>query len=136
MVTWKIKKLISALQQHLWQSNLAGWWLRVGAPSTKSRERLTKWLRGHYSLNAFKTSVAIVLIILSLLSVVLSRWENNFDTILFNFSELLPLEITKSNDVQICQFILIRRNQTCFFHGHIISIYTTHLTYDSSSKKM
>ena len=45
---------------------------------------------------------------ISLLSVVLSGWENNFATILFNFSELLALEITKSNDVQICQFILTR----------------------------
>ena len=32
---------------------------------------------------------------LSLLSAVLSRWENNFDTILFSFSDLLALEITK-----------------------------------------
>ena len=56
---------------------------------------------------------------LNLLSVVLSRWGNNSDTILFNFSDLLALEITKSNYVQICQFILIRWNQTCFFHGHI-----------------
>ena len=45
---------------------------------------------------------------ISLLSVVLSGWENNFAIILFNFSELLALEITKSNDVQICQFILTR----------------------------
>ena len=45
---------------------------------------------------------------LSLLTVVLSRRENNFDIILFNFSELLALEITKSNDVQVCQFTLIR----------------------------
>ena len=52
------------------------------------------------------------------------------------FSELLALEITKSNDVQICQFILIRWNQTCFSHGHIISIYITHLMFNSFFKKM
>ena len=43
----------------------------MGTPSPKSRERLTKWLRGHYLLNVFKASVAIILKILSLLSVVL-----------------------------------------------------------------
>ena len=42
---------------------------------------------------------------ISLLSVVLSGWENNFATILFNFSELLALEITKSNDVQLSVYI-------------------------------
>ena len=52
------------------------------------------------------------------------------------FSELLALEITKSNDVQIYQFILMRWNQTCFSHGHIISIYMTRLMYNSFSKKM
>ena len=36
-----------------------------------SCERLTKWLPGHYLLNAFKTPVAIILKILSLLIVVL-----------------------------------------------------------------
>ena len=51
------------------------------------------------------------------------------------FSELLALEIAKSNDVEICQFILIRWNQTCFSHDLIISIYITHLTCDSFSKK-
>ena len=39
--------------------------------SPKSRKRWSKWSRGHYLLNVFKTSVAIILIILSLLSVVL-----------------------------------------------------------------
>ena len=43
------------------------------------------------------------------------------------FSELLGLEITKSNDVQIQQIILIECYQTYFFHGHIISIYITNL---------
>ena len=31
---------------------------------------------------------------------------------------------------------LIRWNQICFCHGHIISIYTTHLMYESFSKRM
>ena len=65
-------------------------------------------VHGHYLPNVFKISVAILLIMLSLLSVVLSRWESSFHTILFKFSELLALEITKSNDVQICQFILMK----------------------------
>ena len=65
-------------------------------------------VHGHYLPNALKISVAILLIMLSLLSVVLSRWKSNFYTILFNFSELLALEITKSNDVQICQFKLMK----------------------------
>ena len=43
----------------------------MGTPSLKSRERLTKWLRGHYLLNVFKASVAVILKILSLLSVLL-----------------------------------------------------------------
>ena len=50
-----------------WQSRGLG----SKTPSGKSRERLTKWLRGHYLLNVFKASVAIILKILSLLSVVL-----------------------------------------------------------------
>ena len=36
-----------------------------------SREHVSTWLRGHYLLNVFKASVAIILKILSLLSVVL-----------------------------------------------------------------
>ena len=40
-------------------------------PSLKSRERLTKWLGSHYSLNVFKAPIAIILKKLSLLSVVL-----------------------------------------------------------------
>ena len=80
----------------------------MGDTSTKSRKCLTEWSLADYLSNVFKTYVAIHLIMLSLLTVVLSRRENNFDTILFNFSELLALEITKSNDVQVCQFKLIR----------------------------
>ena len=41
-----------------------------------SRERLNKWLGGHYLLNIFKASVAIILKILSLLSVVLRFLED------------------------------------------------------------
>ena len=48
VATWKIKNLISELQQHLWQSKV-GW----GAPSTKSRERLSKCSCGHYFLNIY-----------------------------------------------------------------------------------
>ena len=120
VVTWTIKKLISAFQQNLWHPDLAGMWLRhedtstTWTPFTKPREPLTKWSRGHYLLNVFKTPVTILLIILNLLCIVLSRRENYFDTILLNFSELLGPEITKSNEVQICQFILIRWNQTFF----------------------
>ena len=87
VVTWKIKKLLSAFQEHRWQPNLAEQRLRLGTPCPKSCERLTKWLRGHYLLNVFKASVQwlrghywfnvfkasvpIILKILSLLSVVL-----------------------------------------------------------------
>ena len=39
--------------------------------SSKSRKRVTKWLYGHYLLNVFTASVAIILKMLSLLSVVL-----------------------------------------------------------------
>ena len=48
-----------------WQSRGLGW----GTP--KSCERVTKWLRGHYLLNVFKASIAVILKILTLLSVVL-----------------------------------------------------------------
>ena len=57
VVTWKIKKLLSAFQEHRWQPNLAEQRLRLGTPCPKSCERLTKWLRGHYLLNVFKASV-------------------------------------------------------------------------------
>ena len=50
-----------------WKSRGLGW----ETPSSKLHEHLTKWLRGHYLLNAFKASGAIILKILSLLSVVL-----------------------------------------------------------------
>ena len=52
------------------------------------------------------------------------------------FSELLAFEITKSNDVQKCQFMLIGWNENYFFHGHVKSIYITYLTHDSFSKKI
>ena len=58
--------------------------------------------------------------------------KNTSAVLLLIFSELLALEITKSNDVQISQFISIK----LFFHGRIISIYMTHLMYDSFDKKM
>ena len=87
-------------------------------------------------LRAPQTKSHVILIILSLLGVVLCRWWNNFDTVSFNFSELLALETAISNYVQICQYILIIWDQTRFFHGCTISIYTTHLTYDLCSKKM
>ena len=49
-------------------------------------------------------------------------FPNNTPTGLpMNFLELLALEIAKSTDVQLCQFILIRWNQTCFFQGYIMS---------------
>ena len=95
--------------------------LWLGTQSTKSCKRFTKWSRASCLLNDFKTFVAILLTILSLLSAVLPKWQNNFDIILFNFSELLALEISKSTDVQMC---------------HIFFNYTTHLTHDSFSKKM
>ena len=47
-----------------------------------SRERLNKWLRGHYLLNIFKASVAIILKILSLLSVVLRFLDDKIILIL------------------------------------------------------
>ena len=50
-----------------WKSRGLGW----ETPSPKSREHLTKWLCGHYLLNAFKASGAIILKTLSLLSVLL-----------------------------------------------------------------
>ena len=52
------------------------------------------------------------------------------------FFRILALGITKSNIVEIWKYILIRWNQTCFFQGHIISIYIIHLMYDSFSKKI
>ena len=51
-------------------------------PPTKLRERLTKRSRGYYLLNVFKTSVAILLIILSLLSVVLRYLDDKIILIL------------------------------------------------------
>ena len=43
----------------------------MGDTIPKLRKRLTNWLRGHYLLNVFEASVAIMFNILSLLSVVL-----------------------------------------------------------------
>ena len=68
-----------------------------------------------------------------------SKFQNTFSgerLAASDFLELLALEIIESNDVQICQFILIGLNQTSFFHGHIISFYINHLMYDSFSKKI
>ena len=50
---------------------MAEQWLRMGDTNPKLRKRLTKWLRGHYLLNVFEASVAMMLKILSLLNVVL-----------------------------------------------------------------
>ena len=61
MVTRKIKKLLSAFQQPPWQPNLAEQRLRVGDTIPKSRERVTKWLRGHYLLNVFEASACCCL---------------------------------------------------------------------------
>ena len=57
-----------------------------------SRERLTKWLRGHYLLNVFKASVEIILKILSLLSVKLRFLDNKIILILshLTFRSSLP----------------------------------------------
>ena len=59
----------STYGRQTWQGSDLGW--RI--PFTKPRQRLTKWSRGHYLLNVFKTSVANVTIISSLLKVVLPR---------------------------------------------------------------
>ena len=56
----------------IWQSRGLGW----GTSSPKLRKRLTKWLHDHCLLNVFKVSVAIILKILSLLSVVLRFIDN------------------------------------------------------------
>ena len=61
-----------------WQSIGLGW----ETPSLKSRERLTKWLSGHYLLNVSKASVAIIFKILSLLSVVLRFLDDKIILIL------------------------------------------------------
>ena len=47
-----------------------------------SRERVSTWLRGHYLLNVFKASVAIILKILSLLNVVLRFLDDKLILIL------------------------------------------------------
>ena len=74
LITWSREKL-KYFYLHLnnincsqtWQSRDLGW----ETPSLNSCEHLTKWLRGHYLLNVFKASVAIILKVLSLLSAVL-----------------------------------------------------------------
>ena len=64
------------------QSRDLGW----KTPSGTSRERLTKWLRGHYLLNVFKASVAIILKIWSLLSAVLHFLDDKIILILSHLS--------------------------------------------------
>ena len=49
---------------------------KFGRADSKSNERLAKWSRGHYLLKVFKTSVAIILKILSSLNVVISFLDN------------------------------------------------------------
>ena len=61
--------------------------------------------------------------------------KNTSAGLLLIFSELLALEIIKSNDVQICQFILIRRNQTCFFPWPYHFYLHNYLTYNSFLRK-
>ena len=57
--------------------------LRMGDTIPKLRKRLTKWLRGHYLLNVFKASVAVILKTLSLLSVVLRFLDDKIILMLF-----------------------------------------------------
>ena len=71
LITWsreKLKNLYlhfnSTCGSQTWEGSDLGW----GTPSTKSRERLIKCSRGHYTLDIFKTSVAILLTKLSLLN--------------------------------------------------------------------
>ena len=70
VVTWKIKNLLSAFQQHLWQPNLAEQRLRVADTIPQVTWTCNQWLCGHL-LNIFKAPAAIILKILGLLSVVL-----------------------------------------------------------------
>ena len=98
LITWlreKIKHFYlhfnSIYCSQTWQSRGLGW----GTPSPKSHERLTKWLRGHYLLNVLKASVAIILKMLSLLSVVLRFLDNNFDTIFFNFQKQPSIDVLR-----------------------------------------
>ena len=92
IVTWKIKKFMSVLQQQLWQPNLAEQWVKGGGHHPLSP--INVWSSVHgvficfsniccYSIDNIKFFQCIV---------TLSRWWNNFDTILINFSELLALE--------------------------------------------
>ena len=63
VVTWKIKNFYLHFNIYgcqIWPSRGLGW----ETPFPKSREHLTKWLRGHYLLNDFKVSVPIILKIL------------------------------------------------------------------------
>ena len=71
-----------------WQSRGLGW----ETTYSESRERLTRWLRGHYLFNVFKGSVAIILKILSLLSVVLRFLDGKIILILsyLTFRSSLP----------------------------------------------
>ena len=74
LITWSHEKLknLNLHFNNIYDSQTSlGDDSRRGTPSTKSRERLTKWSRGHYLLNAFRAFVVILLITLSLLSVVL-----------------------------------------------------------------
>ena len=92
LITWSCGKLWNLYLQfsnthgsQTWEDGGLGW----GTQSTKSRERLTKWSSGHYLSNVFETSVAILLIMLSLLIVVLSTIPHlNFET-----SPLPPLSM-------------------------------------------
>ena len=79
-----------------------------------SRERLTKWLRGHCLLNIFKASVEIILKILSLLSVVLCFLDDKMILILsyLNFQKQAFIDVLKKrcseNMQQISEHFFLR----------------------------
>ena len=74
LITWSCEKLKNVYlyfnniyDSQTWQSRGLG----LETLSPKSRQRLTKWLCGHFLLNVFKASVAIILRTLGLLSAVI-----------------------------------------------------------------
>ena len=94
-----------------------------GTQSLKSRELLTKLLRGHYLLNIFKASVAIVLKILNLLSVLLCFLDVKIILmLLFNFQKHFSIDVLKrrcsKNMQQTSEHLFLRTPLTlksCFW---------------------
>ena len=97
VVAWKIKKFLSAFQQHLWQPNLAEQRLRMGdtiPQVTWTFNQVVTWslfVRCIYSICCYHLENNKFIVC----SITFSRLQNNFDTILFSFQKQPSIDVLR-----------------------------------------